>query len=254
MTDHPMPFSPPMVRALLDGRKTQTRRKMDLPRDGSLCVQYNRPYFQDKDSVYKPVPVKYTAGDRLWVQEEWQVVRGSLDYETGSEYDCFEWDRDIYGDPRDYLGADARANFSADLYYSADGEDKNPCVFYPGAFGEPEIAWSAASDMPRWASRLTLVVTDVSVQRLQDISEDDAIAEGIVVGTPLSFVPGSSGDIYHDGVTDPIDGWTRSPVEAFRNLWTSIYGPGAWDANPWVTAISFTVHKCNIDAMESVHA
>lgn len=255
-TDRPILFSAPMVRALLDGRKTQTRRLLKPPPlvgwdhqginihgDGVFYPRgdddkKNEAAYENWDGIAK---LKYQIGDRLWVQEEWKVVRGTLDYETGNEYDCFEWDHDIYGDPRDYLSADARANFSADLYYSADGEDENPCVFYPGAFGEPEIAWSAPSDMPIWASRLTLVVTDVRVQRLQDISEADAIEEGAAYEG--SSECGSAGG--YDGPSKTH--WTAKSW--FCDIWTSINGPGAWDANPWVTAVSFTLHQVNIDRM-----
>lgn len=82
--------------------------------------------------------------------------------------------------------------------------------------------------MPRWASRLTLIVTDVRVQRLQDISRGDAMGEG------CPFQNMADGD---------------DPREWFRALWNSLHGPDAWDANPWVCALTFTVHRCNIDQM-----
>lgn len=96
--------------------------------------------------------------------------------------------------------------------------------------------------MPRWASRLDLLVTHVHIQRLQEISEIDAMAEGILRGAPLPMLPNSTGYIWHSGVeadlADPF-AWTRNPVQAFCNLWQHIHG--TWDANPWVFAISFTV-------------
>lgn len=98
--------------------------------------------------------------------------------------------------------------------------------------------------MPRWASRLTLIVTDVRVERLQDISEDDAIAEGVEEvsddGPVLTGIP--CGTIYADH---------RS---AFRDLWNSLHGPGSWDANPWVAAITFRPVFANIDSTEAATA
>lgn len=93
----------------------------------------------------------------------------------------------------------------------------------------PHLRLRSPIHMPRWASRTTLVVTDVRVQRVQDISAADVSTEGV----------------------KPIIGPNpKTMKEAFRDLWNSIYGPDAWDQNPWVAAITFDVHKCNIDQME----
>lgn len=89
--------------------------------------------------------------------------------------------------------------------------------------------WKPSIHMPRWANRITLTVTDVRVQRLQDIRENDAMAEG----APPVLVPPDGGSCPH--------------VEGFRDIWNTIHGPEAWDANPWVAAISFTVQHGNID-------
>lgn len=113
--------------------------------------------------------------------------------------------------------------------------------------------------MPRWASRLTLTVEGVKVERLQEISEEDAIAEGIARENVIVDTKCYGGvhheitaDRYWSGAAgDPDEGY-EDGCEAFAALWRSIHGPDAWDANPWVAAISFTVHKCNIDAMREV--
>ncbi|WP_066477429.1 MULTISPECIES: hypothetical protein [unclassified Sphingomonas] len=94
--------------------------------------------------------------------------------------------------------------------------------------------------MPRWASRITLLVDDVSVQPLQDISEADALAEGIVeheatMTDPAEYTIGPDSNLYH------------SAREAFGALWNSLHGPDAWDANPSVVAITFRVQLGNID-------
>ena len=92
--------------------------------------------------------------------------------------------------------------------------------------------------MPRWASRLTLTVTEVGVQRLQDISEADAVAEGCECDV--------------DGWRDYLFPSTQccgTARESYRTLWNSLHGPDAWDLNPWVAAYTFTVHRCNIDCL-----
>jgi hypothetical protein len=99
--------------------------------------------------------------------------------------------------------------------------------------------------MPRWASRITLIVTDVRVQRLQDISEADAIAEGI------KKLPGGNEDQWMDYPEgSSAAGWLQ-PVNSFDSLWESINGPGSWTENPFVYAVSFIVHKSNIDALKA---
>ena len=94
--------------------------------------------------------------------------------------------------------------------------------------------------MPRWASRLTLLVTEVRVQRLQGISEEDAIAEGI----ELYRLMGAQGWVnYHDKPGDMTRRYFADPRRSFRSLWESLHGPGSWEANPWVAAISFEVAR-----------
>nr|WP_018009330.1 hypothetical protein [Sinorhizobium medicae] len=96
--------------------------------------------------------------------------------------------------------------------------------------------------MPPWASRLTLIVTDVSVERLQDISEADAIAEGI-----------ERSKDFPDRFMTPAGDYAV-PIVAYQRLWESINGPGSWEANPWVAAYTFTVIKQNIDQIEKAAA
>ncbi|TDY65763.1 hypothetical protein [Roseinatronobacter bogoriensis] len=201
MVDRPIIFSAPMVRALLDGRKTQTRRKLPVP-----------PPFDSQDDIDAPVAAgfiepKYRRGDRLYVREAWAAL-----------------DACTHNDP----GAQALADRG---FYRAD---------HTVDCGDVS-RWRPSIHMPRWASRLTLTVTDVRVQRLQDISEADAVAEGIE-GDPVNawrcYQPEPKGQTH----------WA-CPRESFRTLWNSLHGPDAWDANPWVCALSFTVHRGNIDQM-----
>lgn len=104
--------------------------------------------------------------------------------------------------------------------------------------GDPRgLGWKPSIHMPRWASRMTLVVDGVKVERVQDISEADAVAEGCgVPNTRLDSV---------------YSRWDSDPRDEFCNLWDGINAKRGlgWDANPWVCALSFTVHHCNIDDM-----
>lgn len=97
--------------------------------------------------------------------------------------------------------------------------------------------------MPRWASRLTLIVTDVRVQRLNSITEADAVAEGI---ERLK-----SGRGFYDPTVSKaavrFGEWTSTARQGFQRLWNSIHGPEAWAANPWVAALTFETHRQNID-------
>lgn len=97
-------------------------------------------------------------------------------------------------------------------------------------------------NIERWASRLTLTVTDVRVERVQDISEEDARAEGIRDWSTLGTSPG-----FGRLGWDKASAWWGTYREAFKALWNIIYGPDAWDRNDWVAAPTFTVHKGNID-------
>lgn len=138
---------------------------------------------------------KVKPGDRLWVREAWRAE-----------------DRYDNAAPKD-IPTHARVSFDAE---SGKGLSWK---------GRPSI------HMPRWVSRLTLVVTATKTERLQDISDADAFAEGIQ-------------QVVNEGQQD--DGTARG---AFKVLWESLHGPGSWDATPEVIAITFTVHHRNIDAM-----
>jgi hypothetical protein len=236
MTDRPILFSAPMVCALLAGRKTQTRRLCkDQPPAGVTIVRKTiRPFDKEPFHAFErrtkfgnfggEVPVKISRGDRLWVKETWRA--------HGWHADCVEI---AYAAQRGIVGWSEQhaqigypdGNRNAFKYYAPKGPDY----------------WRPSIFMPRWASRITLTVTDVRVERLQDISEADAIAEGAdqySSSTKLSraFNPDWKG-IYRQG---------------YAELWNAINGPGSWEANPWVVAYTFTVLKQNIDQIETVAA
>lgn len=211
MADRPILFSAPMVQALLDGRKTQTRRTIK-PRghfslfDGS----WTDDYVLDPGNVdWRAQDVRFSIGDRLWVKETF-FPRPGLPERS------------------------ARPRYRAD-------EDRP----------EWRGLWKPSIFMPRWASRLTLTVTDVRVQRLQDCSEEDAIAEG-GISEQHSNDPYPTETIWHHGqALLEFPGFT-TPIGSYRHLWNSINGAGSWEANPWVAAVSFDVHRSNIDRLNSL--
>lgn len=194
MTDRPIIFSAPMVRALLDGRKTMTRRLAwfdkkhvsfrELSFAERMALENHRCKITEPgDSRFHvdyPTPWQSVAvGDKLWVRETWM---------------------DMLCDP-------------PIACYRADGEREHSA-----------LPWRPSIHMPRWASRLTLIVIETKIERLQDISERDAIAEG-----------------YQVMVTCPPKRW-------FSDLWKDLHGAESWDANPQVVAIRFTVEERNVDA------
>lgn len=202
MTDRPILFSGPMVRALIEGRKTQTRRLLLnlIPWDDlTVLVDAER----DGPELLLPYAARrFAVGHRLWVREAWAVAR------------VFD------GMSPDQWSRAARRPLS--VAYEADGAP------------HPNVGKLRPSiHMPRVASRLTLTVADVRVQRLQEISPADAIAEGI---SPAAN-------------SQTIDCDTPNPVDAYRDLWDSLNAKRApWASNPWVVAVSFTVEQRNIDA------
>jgi hypothetical protein len=210
----PILFSAPMIRALLDGRKTQTRRVLT----------------PQPDDLYEgqiPRQLHIAIGDRLWVREAWRAP---------VMHDHIK--------PSDLALGMSRSYEADDEQLSGFGNDAVP--FPIGIAGKLRPGMF----MMRWASRLTLIVTDVRVQRLREISEEDALAEGIQsrVWKSARFEPQTCfgiGDVEYHAPT---------ASAAFADLWNSINGPDAWDANPWVAAYSFSVHRCNIDALELANA
>jgi len=259
--DAPILFSAPMVRALLEGRKTQTRRALKLQpipfaidEAGTLCdvslmhvdwEPWPRIWMgRDKSGVLTTQQVRFAAGQRLWVKE------GHTRFDKGS---C---DQHVWYRAGGNLSGDAvRDAWLARFYPDVNGDEPWPHALGPAGGAPYQVA---SIHMPRWASRLTLLVTDVRVERLHDISEADAIAEGVGAWHQSEAVLGNdrrSGQWVRSSVQAAAQrGETRptaaTNVGAFRMLWNEIHqGPDAWATNPWVVAVSFRVHKNNIDEL-----
>lgn len=202
MKERPILFSAPMVRALLAGEKTQTRRVVKPQPFVSLdaisgwaipvpkkCQGWARDFLDIKGPNIDAACPYGEVGDRLWVRETFMDLQG-----TGVEH------------RPDPLGPLHRYAYQADTPPGSRGDE---------ARKEYGLKWKPSIHMPRAASRITLEVTGVRVERLQDISEADAAAEGV-----------------H---TDP----ACPAYDAYQALWEQINGKGSWDANPWVWVIDF---------------
>lgn len=218
MKERPILFSGAMVRALLDGSKTQTRRIVKpAPSAGADAVDtYHHPdprphfYAADREGIMAgwchPCPYGQ-PGDRLWVREAW--ARTKVVQAVGDEWIV-------------YREGDSRTDY-----------------------GGP---WKPSIHMPRAACRIVLEVTAVRVERLQDISEADSVAEGIPPWppnerrTPKWQCPQHVRRFGDDDNVEDVayEGFlTKDPREAYRGIWSAINGPGSWEANPWVWAIEF---------------
>lgn len=211
VTDRPILFSASMVRAILAGRKTQTRRVLKPQPDflGGSGTETDRSSWgwEDGDGGYvllsadpmdsstRQYKPRWAVRDRLWVREKWSGP---------------------------HLGSDANnrpCNWRKydPIWYWADGNPET------GDWSRPK----SSIHMPKWASRITLLVTGVRVERLHDITEADALAEGAPCG---AF--DDEGKFYEGKGTH---------VSGFAGLWDHINGSGSWDANPWVSVTTFSV-------------
>lgn len=200
MKERGMIFNSEMVRAILEGRKTQTRRPIKWKQtrfteiaerdDGSLW-----PWAEDCErggDIWFACPYG-EIGDRIWVRETFRVHSRATDVSTL-----------VYR-------ASVRNSWTEQTHRVPVAVCNKPAT--------PE-KWTPSIHMPRWASRILLEITDVRVERLRDLSEEDAKSEGI---TP------SAGGV--------LPGWEYRIN--FRDLWMDIYGTDNWEANPWVWVIEF---------------
>lgn len=234
--ERPILFSAPMVRAILEGRKMVTRRAVKIqPRSKGDIGSYGlgQPFIRNPD-VTKPNPeCPYgRRGDRLWVRETWYC-------------DHFEVQKGPYLQPADMHDLD-QCREDGELVYAADGLEP---------YEQEQPTWKPSIHMPRWACRILLEITDVRVERLQDISEDQAKAEGCFF-TDYGRKCGHTGSGWTEVGDCPApeahhpqrNGWmwdkTSSPNEclgtatwAFANLWQKTGGD--WEDNPWVWVVEF---------------
>jgi hypothetical protein len=186
-----------MVRAILEGRKTQTRRVVKFDRAGRVKRGQYSWHIED-GNAYRACPYG-SPGVRLWVRETL-----SCTYAHGSWYTA-DADMLVIKDQRAY---ELAARYGS--HYFENEEKRIPSIH-----------------MPRWASRITLKITDVRVERLQEINPDDCEAEGIK--QRWTCINPAIGSYAHD----------NDVQDDYRKLWTSINGAESWAANPWVWVVSF---------------
>jgi hypothetical protein len=184
--ERPILFSAPMIRAILDGSKTQTRRIVKIKYDG--CGDPIMP-----NDPRLPCPFG-SVGQHLWVRETWAP---HADIPNGTIY---------------------RADPGGDYQDNSDG-----------------FKWHPSIHMHRWRSRITLEITDVRVERLQDISDEDAECEGIKPIVELGQLPAWQ----HTSSLSTRHVKSIDPITPYKHLWESINGPCSWSANPHVWAITF---------------
>ncbi|HHL1952094.1 hypothetical protein ACNA33_10290 [Klebsiella pneumoniae] len=227
MTERGMIFNGEMVRALLDGRKTQTRRPIKWKQtrfteigereDGSKW-----PWSEDAEHTcdfWHPCPFG-AVGDRIWVRETWGVVSHAFS-DDGLMIDWVP-DRPATAIHEMPFG---NGYYSGYAIYAADGD------FTWGdddGYEDGRSCWKPSIHMPRAASRILLEITGVRVERLNSISQEDAQAEGLELTgwRPTYSDPDSGGEV-------------MTLYDNFAELWSSIYGEESWNANPWVWVIEF---------------
>lgn len=217
--ERPILFSGPMVRAILEGRKTQTRRivKCDFTESSAYVLGCHKGVWgihRDVDSnsdgdVWRCRCPYGVPGDRLWVRETWcqKCEDGYPVYNAENNLDssCCWYRAD---------GTDVRCDDgNGGTKFNKDGSESSP--------------WSPSIHMPRWASRITLEITGVRVERLNEISEADAYSEGVNIPSGQSFASNGNPELRNEARC------------AFQSLWNSINGPGSWDANPFVWVLEF---------------
>lgn len=188
-----------MVRAILDGKKTQTRRVIKHPENFENLGQWDVkcPYGQ--------------VGDQLWVRETWMP-----DAPQNGEWD----DVAFYG-----------CNMSPLSMIPNKYKKPDHCIFRSTWAGHELIGWKPSIFMPRWASRIQLEIINIRVERLQDISEADAVTEGLEIieykGHPAYRYSGGNPSGH------------GSAKGAYWALWEKINGNGSWESNPWVWVVEF---------------
>ncbi|PXW42119.1 hypothetical protein DET57_114111 [Klebsiella oxytoca] len=224
MKERGMIFNGEMVRALLDGRKTQTRRIMSVQpessefglryiTESSLVKEVGMYFWSLSDACgmkarSKPFACPYgKPGDKIWVRETW-----SSDFAN------------YYPNDRVWYAADNNRQLDIEVVNGVRG------IYSPESDVHVPFRWHPSIHMPRWASRILLEITDVRVERLNAISEEDARAEGIIDGGCLNC-----GEPEPCGCANP----EPDATDAFAYLWQSIYGQESWNANPWVWVIEF---------------
>lgn len=262
MREQPILFSgSAAVRTVLAGIKTADRRPVTYLRGFGHVTEFHRSdipgyawQFRDRRGLWNDI--RHAAllaacpfgrpGDRLWVREKWRIGAWdenegvfAIDYCDGPRREWVKDPSDIDGQRFETLWIECCDELSA------KGVEVAPDGRYYWEPGESQLCMRSPIHMPRWASRITLDVTGVRIERLQDISEADCRSEGIRSitkdggRTVKHGVPDLDGLPGTDDVDWPWSEWQHDARGAYRRLWESLHGPTAWDANPWVWVLEF---------------
>jgi hypothetical protein len=216
----PMLFSTPMVQAILEGRKTQTRRIVKFPKDydgkyiyqnGIFGLKYSSNLFGEENPTVQRLYPKMELGNIIWVRETWQQECEYLQIAGGN------W-------------SNAYLNATGNYIYKADDVSLEE-IKHSVAFGK----WKPSLFMPRSACRLFLEITDIKAERLQDISENDAIEEGIEFSSEFGYKLYSKNSFFSKHL---------SATDSYMSLWESINGKDSWQENPFVWVYTFKVVGC----------
>lgn len=215
MKEHPVLFSAPMVRAILEGRKTQTRRIMN-PQPQRNVNGWDWGW---------PLPKKHTTPGSFVYWKE-----GCAPGTATTHFYC------PYGSPIDRL-------WVRETFFNSRGDDSMPTHYRADEnLDDFQLTWKPSIFMPRWASRITLEILDVRVERLQDISNDDARAEGIESEHAWDGQPGFGYDMgmWYKDYSHKGDVKIQSPIDSYHTLWDAINGKKyPWSSNPWTWVIEF---------------
>lgn len=215
MSDHkerPILFTGPLVNAILKSDKTQTRRVIRT--EWWRCLDPEDP--DDRNAAIKQCPYGQ-PGDRLWIRETFRYVILKSDLHYSVNYKAGGWKSCKRHGPKSL--------------------DVTKATSYEGSEAWP---WKPSIHMPRWASRLTLAITNVRVERLQDISTNDALAEGVNL-TPFWMPNELNARPFGEKWWDDFYFWTNYPQLVFQRLWDSLNARRGypWTSNPWVWVIEF---------------
>lgn len=205
MSCKPIIFRPESMEAILSGRKTQTRRlvkNLDYIQDWDPKDPSYGPFYEDEHGINHETVERCPygrPGDQLWIRESWRPVENE-DMVDGIEF---------------------KDGFFQEIENSMEAADKWVAVY------DRTDRWRSPLFMPRWASRLTVDVTGIRVDRVQNISEEDAKAEGVEASETVE-----------------LQGGLPCYTLPYQKVWTSLHGidnPAAWDSNPWVWVVEFSI-------------
>lgn len=234
--ERPIFFSAPMVRAILEGRKTVARRAVKIqPRSRADIGSFGKgqPFIRNPDATKRNPGCPYgRPGDRMWVRETWGVISHDFD-EKGNMTD-WKPDRPATAIRELPFG---RGYYSGHVIYRADGEAE--WAGDDDGSGDTRSGWHPSIHMPRAASRILLEIIDVRVERLRE-GEGETAFESRYIAEGIHRIHHGDGEYYyHPFSSEPGPGNWIDPYDAWRELWVPINGAESWNANPWVWVVEF---------------